>query len=322
MDQVFADPPLSTAVGVDAVGPQLGGRAGLGVPRLPSVCGMPPNPDRAQDLIDALRGSDGAERNHSEQRVRKGDERPEPRFLTMPSGLRGARVGVRPSAVWGAALLVVVVLIVVGVRVAWAERTAQPDAVVGTDRLSATAASATGMSQAEGGETVPASSGHGVQSATASSADLVVHVIGAVHEPGVVTVPTGARVRDVVEAAGGASDEAEVNRVNLARVVGDGERIWVPVIGADPPPDIGVSNTTPESGSSDPGSAMTGLVDINTADEVRLQELPGVGPVTAAAIAEWRAQHGRFSTVDELLEVSGIGPRTLDTLRPLVQIGP
>lgn len=245
----------------------------------------------------------------------------------MPSGLRGARLTARASAVWGGAVLVLLVLVVFGVRVAWAERSAQPELVARADVASVTADTASGSSSGLSADpvaqaTAPAAAG--AEPAAVPAPDALVHVIGAVDEPGVVTVPAGSRVRDVVVAAGGATGKAELHRVNLARVVVDGERIWVPVLGDDPPEDLALPAAPSPEGTPDSGrgAAPAGPVDINTADEAALQELPGVGPVTAAAIAEWRAQHGQFTTVEELLEVSGIGPRTLETLRPLVQVRP
>ncbi|MGB5953153.1 MAG: helix-hairpin-helix domain-containing protein [Ornithinimicrobium sp.] len=289
---------------------------------------MPHSPDRAQDLIDALRGSEAAP---DEGWVPHGAERTRRQLFTPPSGLRGARLGVKSSAVWGAALLVVLVLIVLGVRVAWAERAAQPEPVARHGGVSATgditADHAAGSAPPARLAQTSTAGQTSVEAGAPSPTGAVVHVIGAIEKPGVVTVTDGARVSDVVEAAGGATDVAELNLMNLARVVMDGERIWVPVTGADPPPDIAAPAPSPASSpmagqGSEVNSGPADLVDINTADEAGLQELPGVGPVTAAAIAQWRAEHGNFSTVDELLEVSGIGPRTIETLRPLIQIGP
>ncbi|MGB3684497.1 MAG: helix-hairpin-helix domain-containing protein [Ornithinimicrobium sp.] len=287
---------------------------------------MPPRSDRAQDLIDSLRQAGASSAPGSAPG--EGDDRakPPPRLFTLPAGLRGARLWVKPSAVRGAALVVLVVLIVLGVRVAWAERTTQPELVAPADVTAATAApgteqgspAASAQSAVRPGGAVPGSSG-----TAAPEVSSVVHVIGAVSEPGVVTVAPGARVGDVVEAAGGATDQAELSRVNLARVVSDGERIWVPLIGADPPPDLAAPPAATEpAGMGEGASAASDHVDINAADESRLQDLPGIGPVTAAAMIEWRDQHGSFTTVEELLEVSGIGPRTLENLRPMVQVGP
>ncbi|CAN5570604.1 hypothetical protein BH23ACT6_BH23ACT6_07880 [soil metagenome] len=279
-----------------------------------SVASMPPSPDRAQDLIESLRAAGSSD-----------DGRSAPRLLTLPAGLRDARLRVKASAVWGAALLVVLVLVVLGVRVAWAERVAQPELVRPADGAATSANPLADDSPPSGAEDPAAPTQNASATGTTPpAAETLVHVIGAVREPGVVSVPAGARVSDAVQAAGGVSDEAELSRLNLARVVLDGERIWVPVTGADPPSEVSNPGSTPASaGPSDPGAASSpGLVDINTADTTGLEALPGVGPVTAAAILAWRDEHGAFSTVEELLEVSGIGPRTLENVRDMVVVGP
>ena len=134
---------------------------------------------------------------------------------------------------------------------------------------------------------------------------VVVHVVGEVSEPGVVELPAGARVSEAVEAAGGATREASLGAVNLARVVEDGEQILVPGPAA---------KTTADAQPADP------RLDLNTADAVQLEQLPGIGPVLAERILAWRTEHGRFSSVAELAEVSGIGPSLLARLSELVRV--
>lgn len=134
---------------------------------------------------------------------------------------------------------------------------------------------------------------------------VVVHVVGEVAEPGVVELPAGARVSEAVEAAGGATREASLGAVNLARVVEDGEQILVPGPAA---------KTTADAQPADP------RLDLNTADAVQLEQLPGIGPVLAERILAWRTEHGRFSSVAELAEVSGIGPSLLARLSELVRV--
>jgi competence protein ComEA len=143
------------------------------------------------------------------------------------------------------------------------------------------------------------------------SAPVVVHVVGAVRRPGVVTLPAGARVADAVRAAGGLRKGGRLGGTNLARPLVDGERVD---IGAA----AGGAVIDGPGGSGDP-AAVTGPLDLNTATAAQLDLLPGVGPVTAAKILAWRTEHGRFSAVDELAEVPGIGPKTLEQLRPLVR---
>jgi competence protein ComEA len=158
----------------------------------------------------------------------------------------------------------------------------------------------------------------GTAGAVASPADdLVVHVAGKVRRPGVRTLPAGARVVDAIEAAGGARPGARLGLLNLARPLVDGEQIAVGVAGAVAPALPGV---TALPAPSAPVGSTGALVNLNTATQVELEELPDVGPVTATSIMEWRTEHGGFSTVDELLEVSGIGEVTLGELRPLVTV--
>jgi competence protein ComEA len=258
-------------------------------------------------------------------------------LLRLPAALRSAHVRVPSAAVGGLVAVLVVVAVVLGVRVAWAERTAAPTPVpVATTAPGHGAGGQGAPTRPEGGSADPALPG-GTGSpavptdtsptATAPAvADLVVHVIGAVTEPGVVEVRPGARVQDVVDRAGGPREDADLGRLNLARVVADGERVWVPVHGEEPPDEVTGPSAqqapgAPSTAGAD-GAAVSAVVDLNSADQGLLESLPGVGPVTAAAILQWRADHGRFSSVDELVEVSGIGPKTLETLRPHVTAGP
>ena len=154
---------------------------------------------------------------------------------------------------------------------------------------------------------------------TAAAARLVVHVAGAVRDPGVVRLPPGARVVDALEAAGGARKGADLTSLNLARPVVDGEQVLVLREGEQPPA------TTPDAGGSPPGGGAAGagaagaLVDLNTADAATLDTLPGIGPVLAQRIVEQRASHA-FTSVDELVDVPGIGPALLERLRPLVRV--
>lgn len=143
---------------------------------------------------------------------------------------------------------------------------------------------------------------------------VLVHVAGAVANPGVVELTDGARVLDAVARAGGAVDDADLTAVNLARVVVDGEQIVIPRVGEVPPVTSGAS-----AGGASPGNA-TGLVNINTADAATLETLSGVGPAIASRIVAWRDENGPFRSVDELLAVSGIGEKTLDGFRDQVTV--
>ncbi|MGQ0832246.1 MAG: ComEA family DNA-binding protein [Microthrixaceae bacterium] len=153
----------------------------------------------------------------------------------------------------------------------------------------------------------PASSAPSVQET------IVVHVAGAVVAPGVRELPAESRVADAVAAAGGLLPEADGARLNLAAKVQDGERVYVPRVGEVVPAAIGGSG----AGS---GAADSGPLNLNEADEDALDALPGIGPATAAAIVQHRTEIGRFTSVDQLLDVRGIGPAKLEQLRPLVTV--
>lgn len=159
------------------------------------------------------------------------------------------------------------------------------------------------------------------------AAPVVVSVVGLVHQPGLVTLGTGARVADALTAAGGPLDGADLVGLNMARRVGDGEQIVVG-ISSPPgaPPAMGSSiSSAPGGPPAAPGpggtpSAAEVSVDLNTATVEQLDTLPGVGPVTAAAIIAWRDANGPFAGVDQLGEVDGIGPARLEKLRALVHV--
>ena len=173
-----------------------------------------------------------------------------------------------------------------------------------------------------GGEPVPAGE------------PLVVSVVGLVGRSGLVTLAPGARVADALDSAGGVLEGGDRDGLNLARKVSDGEQILVgsapgpdgsggprsDIIGPGPGPGQAAPGTgAPAAGSPDPGGGG-GLVDLNAADAAALESLPGVGPVTASSILAWRAANGSFTSVDQLVEVDGIGPATLARLRPLVTV--
>ena len=142
----------------------------------------------------------------------------------------------------------------------------------------------------------------GVTEATGSG-DVTVDVAGKVRRPGIAVLPPGSRVVDAVEAAGGARRGVDLASLNLARPLVDGEQILVGV--PVPAGVVGSLGATPGAGETGP------LVNLNTADLAALETLPGVGPVTAEAIASWRTEHGGFTAVEELLEVDGIGDAIL-----------
>lgn len=176
----------------------------------------------------------------------------------------------------------------------------------------------------------PGSAGPAPGSAGTADGGLLVHVVGEVAEPGLVTVPDGARVADALEAAGGTTRKADLTAVNLARAVVDGEQLYVPSPGEQVPgavaPGAGeAASGTGGSGAGGPGASggsTAATVDINTADAATLETLPGIGPSIAQAIVEWRAANGQFASVDELEDVPGIGPATLAEIRDSARVGP
>jgi len=137
---------------------------------------------------------------------------------------------------------------------------------------------------------------------------VVVQVVGQVRRPGLVTVPLGSRVADAIAAAGGIARGGSSGGLNLARVLVDGEQV---VVSPDAVPSP-VPATT--------GAGATAVVDLNAATLGDLDTLPGVGPVMAGRILDWRTAHGRFTSVDQLREVSGIGARTFERLKPHVRV--
>lgn len=227
----------------------------------------------------------------------------------LPASVRG-RWGITTQHVTVTALLVATALALA----AWWVVRAQPEPVdaVPIPTASTVPAASPGAGTPMPGAAAPTAGAAATTAASSNSAALVVHVAGKVKRPGIVTLPAGSRVIDAVQKAGGARRGVDLSGLNLARQLADGEQILVgapAVAGAGPPP----------AGTAVPGQP-TGVVNLNTATSEQLETLPGVGPVTAASILEWRAEHGRFSTVEELLEVSGIGEATLADLRELVTV--
>jgi competence protein ComEA len=140
-----------------------------------------------------------------------------------------------------------------------------------------------------------------------ASGSVVVDVAGKVRRPGVATLPAGSRVIDAIRRAGGVRPGVDLTSLNLARVLVDGEQV---LVGVAPATGVAASATSP------PGAADGPLVNLNTATLDQLDGLPGVGPVTAQKILDWRTAHGAFTAIDELLEVDGIGEKTLADMAP------
>ncbi len=161
------------------------------------------------------------------------------------------------------------------------------------------------------------------------STPIVVYVTGAVTVPGVYELPVAARVQQAVVAAGGMTADADADKVNLAGFLGDGDRIYIPRVGVPVPAVITpAGGSGGAAGSNGPGgaalpsptSSRSGPLDLNQATLEQLDQLPGIGPSTAAAIVAHRDAHGPFATVDELLDVRGIGPAKLEAIRSLISV--
>ncbi len=246
-------------------------------------------------------------------------ERRGPRsWFRLPASFVGARWEPGRLAVIGLGIAVALAVALFGLRVAWASGDGTILAPGGGSRAGPTGISA---GSAPVGATPSVTAGAGATPAPGASAStgaaVVVHVVGQVRAPGLQRLPPGSRVADAVAAAGGATKKADLARVNLARVLVDGEQVVVPAPGDPDPPG------SPSAGASGGGAGAGGAgstVSLNTADLAGLDTLPGVGPVLAQRILDWRAEHGRFTSVDELGEVSGIGEKLMERLRPLVTL--
>lgn len=158
-------------------------------------------------------------------------------------------------------------------------------------------------------ESVPLTdAGSGNGSGAEPSGDLYVHVLGAVEKPGLYVLDLDARLVDALAAAGGTTPDADLAAVNLARVLEDGEQVVVPAAGAAG----GAPGAAPPPGDD--------RIDLNAADQAALETLPRIGPALAERIIAWREENGRFTSVDDLLAVPGIGEKLLAGLRDGVRV--
>lgn len=291
----------------------------------------PDDPDALEDLdeLDDPEESHGVGGEGGGGRHRRRRERVP--LLSVPESLRSVDLQVGWGAVRGMLLVAVVALLVVGGRWLWVSVAAEGGEPVHLIEEEP------GAPPVEAAPTTPAP----VEEAGADAGTetgpvvLLVHVAGQVREPGVVEVDTGARVIDVVRQAGGFTAEADQSSLNLARPVLDGEQVWVGRPGEEPPASAGAAapgsggaagsqgggGHGPGAGGPGGGGGGAGPLDLNQASQADLEELPGVGPVTAERILAWRETNGRFTSVEELLEVSGIGEKTLAQLADQVTVG-
>ncbi|HEU4547035.1 MAG TPA: helix-hairpin-helix domain-containing protein [Microlunatus sp.] len=224
-------------------------------------------------------------------------------------------------------LVVVAAIVAMGLLVAgWAVLRARPVAVAVTPPVGASVPAGAPSGAPSGAPTAAPVDPGSSTGPRASVAGVVVHVLGAVRKPGLVTLTTGSRVQDAIAAAGGLAAKADPGELNLAQAVTDGQQI---VVGTKNKPAGEVRNGTaggsegggavgPGAGGSGTGSGRP--LDLNTATQAELEELPGVGPVMAGKILAWRTENGRFSRVEELQEIDGVGPKTYAKLAPLCRV--
>lgn len=259
------------------------------------------------------------------------DESRDPRPLELPSTLAGGRYGVSRQAVIGVALVVALAVAMLAGRFVLAREEAAPEPV-GVEQVGQSEPGEGGADPggAEPGGAGAAASGAAPAGSTApgtSTSKVTVHVVGQVRRPGIVTLDAGARVADAIDEVGGTTGRADLGSVNLARLLVDGEQVVVPTpgesIAAAPAPGAAAPAAGAPAGGAPAGGAAPAAgdtVNLNTADLATLETLPGVGPVLAQRILDWRTEHGRFTAVEELGEVSGIGDKIYAQLAPKVTV--
>lgn len=236
------------------------------------------------------------------------------------------RAGLTPGRVVGGGAALVV-LVAAGW---WLLRPSPPPVALGLPRIGASSVPSPPGAAAPVGGVAPGLTGAtgatGTEPVTTVASPVVVQVAGAVAAPGVYRLPAGARVADLLDAAGGPSPDAAPHALALAQPLTDGQRVVVPLASEVvpttfvPPVPAGVVPPAAQGGGpgSGAGAAAAGPLDLNTATAEQLDTLPGIGPATAAAIVGHRDRTGPFTSVDGLLEVRGIGPAKLEAIRPLV----
>ncbi|WP_440709621.1 helix-hairpin-helix domain-containing protein [Herbiconiux sp. YIM B11900] len=239
----------------------------------------------------------------------------------------------------GAAIVLVVVALVCSVLITALSPVGATTVVTGGGAAGTRTSSTT--SSAPSGSISPSSAPPGATDAApdagaaagvpeAAGAVILVHLLGAVARPGVYELAEGSRVVDAVGLAGGFTETAEQASVNLARPLADGEQVRVLAVGEAAPAGSAGSAGSGGSGAAAVGSrgggggagapAVSAPIDLNAATELDLDALPRIGPAMAARIVSWRTENGRFASVDDLLQVTGIGEKTLEGLRDLVTV--
>ena len=215
-----------------------------------------------------------------------------------PAGPLAARSHVRRRVTQLHVRVVGAVVVAVVVLLAWTVLSGRPQS----------APAGTPDTSVAGLTTGPADGAGGGADGPVETGEIVVDVAGHVQRPGIVSLPAGSRVHEAIEAAGGLAGVVDTTSLNLARKLVDGEQVLV-----------GIAPVAP-AGASGAAGSPGGAVNLNTATVDQLDELPGVGPVTAQSIVDWRTDNGPFRSVEDLLEVRGIGEATVGDLRDLVTV--
>ncbi|GAA4979589.1 hypothetical protein GCM10023205_55290 [Yinghuangia aomiensis] len=242
----------------------------------------------------------------------------------IPPHLKALRVGMDRRAVAAVAVLALLAVVLAGAG--WWR--ARPQAVAvppvvgaSTRATSGPGAERAGVAPGSGSPAAAVVAGVEASAVPAAPSNVSVHVVGKVARPGVLALPAGSRVDDALKAAGGALPGTDLSVLNLAHVLVDGEQIPVGVPGATAPPPVPAVVPGPAAAGAGGGKAAAGgVVDLNTATAEQLDALPGIGPVMAAHILDWRREHGRFTSVDQLREIRGIGARRLEEIRSKVRV--
>lgn len=149
---------------------------------------------------------------------------------------------------------------------------------------------------------------------------IIVHIVGCVKNPGIVEVKDGARIIDVIEKAGGITEDADISKVNLAYIVKDAQKIYVPSIYDDN--NIEYINTRNGDNviTNGNGSEDKGMININTSTQTELEQLPGIGPTTALKIINYRKENGEFKSIEEIKEIPGIGDAKFETIKNMIEV--
>lgn len=153
---------------------------------------------------------------------------------------------------------------------------------------------------------------------------IIVHITGAVNKGGIVTLEENSRVADAIEAAGGLKEDADINKINLAYILEDGVKIKIPSINdkeeneeKENTQDIEIVENVPE-GNSNSGNIKTGKININKASQIELETLPGIGPSIALKIINYRNENGKFSSIDDLKKINGVGDSKYENIKNLI----